>query len=293
MVTTCLPEELPMKPAESTRRDFLKKSAGLTALGAAVPYFWTSATARGGDAETEQVTMAAIGLGIRGADIGNQAADRARMVACADLRRCGAEEFAGLFGGRCEVYSDYRKVLDRKDVQAITCATPPHWHTKIAVDAMRAGKDVYCEKPLTLTMAETKLVCDVVRETGRVFQVGTQQRSEYNNVFLEAIAIAQSGRLGQKLAPWRPWDQGRAAGRFRPAGPARPQLGFLARSGPRGAFCQEAIRPRGALWVRVFRRRDPRTGASTTSTSPSGPWAARRPECSKWKAKAIFPSDAS
>ena len=70
------------------------------------------------------------------------------------------------------------KLLDRKDIELVTISTPDHWHTKIAIDALRAGKDVYCQKPLTLTIDEGKLLCRVVKETGRVLQVGTQQRSE-------------------------------------------------------------------------------------------------------------------
>ena len=75
-------------------------------------------------------------------------------------------------------YEDYRKLLDRKDIDVVTIVTPDHWHSKIAIDAMRAGKDVYCEKPLTLTIHEGKQIIKVLNETKRVFQVGTQQRSE-------------------------------------------------------------------------------------------------------------------
>ena len=75
-------------------------------------------------------------------------------------------------------------------------ATPDHWHTKIAAEAMRAGKDVYCEKPLTLTIAEGKLLEDVVNETGRVLQVGTMQRTESEQRFLKAIALIRDGRIG-------------------------------------------------------------------------------------------------
>jgi predicted dehydrogenase len=75
-------------------------------------------------------------------------------------------------------------------------ATPDHWHTKIAVEAMLAGKDVYCEKPLTLTIDEGKLIEKIVKQTGRVFQVGTMQRTESDLRFLQAIALVRDGRIG-------------------------------------------------------------------------------------------------
>jgi predicted dehydrogenase len=99
-------------------------------------------------------------------------------------------------GKKPDAYSDYRKVLDRNDVDAVMIATPDHWHTKIAVEAMVAGKDVYCEKPLTLTIDEGKLIEKVVKATGRVFQVGTMQRTESGQRFLQAIALVRDGRIG-------------------------------------------------------------------------------------------------
>ena len=104
---------------------------------------------------------------------------------------------------------------------------------------MQAGCDVYCEKPLTLTIDEGKRIREVVKETGRVFQVGTQQRSENESRFLKAIAIVQSGRLGKKVNAhaaiggrprWRPVRDDEAAG--------RPQLGHVAGRRQRGRLSQ-------------------------------------------------------
>lgn len=100
-------------------------------------------------------------------------------------------------GKKPDAYSDYRQVLDRKDIQAVMIATPDHWHTKIAIEAMLAGKDVYCEKPLTLTIDEGKQIEATVKKTGRTFQVGTMQRTEIDHRFLKAIALIKHGRIGK------------------------------------------------------------------------------------------------
>ncbi|HEX8521323.1 MAG TPA: Gfo/Idh/MocA family oxidoreductase [Tepidisphaeraceae bacterium] len=98
-------------------------------------------------------------------------------------------------GGKAWTTNRYQDLLARPDVQLVFICTPDHWHTKIAIDALRAGKDIYCEKPVTLTIDEGRILCRVARETGRVFQVGTQQRSDER--FLQAVALAQAGRLGK------------------------------------------------------------------------------------------------
>jgi predicted dehydrogenase len=97
----------------------------------------------------------------------------------------------------CDTYNDFREVVGRKDIDAVCIATPEHWHAIPAIEAMKAGKDVYCEKPLTLTLAEGKRCIDAARKYKRVFQTGSQQRSNVFGDFREAAEIIRSGRLGQ------------------------------------------------------------------------------------------------
>lgn len=185
-----------MTISRQTRRDFLKHTGGAAAAAVTVPYFLSSSQARADDAASDRLGVGAIGVGGRGSGIGGDAGRRGNMVAVADVDRTHAERFASRFQGKPKIYKDYRELLDHKDIDIITIGTPDHWHTKIAIDAVKAGKDVYSEKPLTLTIEEGQLLCKAVKETNRVFQVGTQQRSDTRN-FLTAIALAHSGRLGK------------------------------------------------------------------------------------------------
>ncbi|HQH72853.1 MAG TPA: Gfo/Idh/MocA family oxidoreductase, partial [bacterium] len=95
----------------------------------------------------------------------------------------------------CKTYNDFRDLLDRDDIHAVLIATPDHWHTRIAISACEAGKDIYCQKPLTLTINEGKALVKAVRKYGRIFQVGSQQRSESN--FRFACELVRSGRIGK------------------------------------------------------------------------------------------------
>lgn len=101
----------------------------------------------------------------------------------------------GWLGKVPEATGDYRKIIDNPKIDVVHISTPDHWHAKIAIEAMLAGKDVYCEKPMTLTIEEGRLICDVCRKTKAVFQVGTQQRSARQ--FIKAIAMIRNGRLGK------------------------------------------------------------------------------------------------
>jgi predicted dehydrogenase len=98
-------------------------------------------------------------------------------------------------GQGCKAYNDYRELLARPDIDAVVIATPDHWHTMTAIHACEAGKDVYCEKPLTLTIREARRVVEAARRNGTVFQVGSQQRSSDN--FRFACELVRSGRIGR------------------------------------------------------------------------------------------------
>ena len=184
---------------ETTRRGFLKTSAGAAAAGVTSPFWFNTISTA---APNEKLTTAAIGLGGQGVGKSYAAAKYAGpIMACCDVDSIRAGIFAAGITrrklGRPKIYEDYRNLLERKDIDAVVIGTPDHWHTAMAVDALQTGKDVYCEKPLTLTIDEGKMLCRAVKETGRIFQVGTQQRTTYDQRFLKAIVMAQSGRLGK------------------------------------------------------------------------------------------------
>lgn len=92
-------------------------------------------------------------------------------------------------------YRQYREILERKDIDAVVIATPDHWHAQMAVDAAKAGKDIYCEKPLSLTIAEGRAMVDATRKYKRVFQTGSMQRSMFN--FRQAAELVSNGYIGQ------------------------------------------------------------------------------------------------
>jgi predicted dehydrogenase len=97
--------------------------------------------------------------------------------------------------GPVELFGDYRKLLERKDIDAVVISTPDHWHARMTIDTANAGKDVYCEKPLTHTIIEGRKMVDAVRKNGRIAQTGSQQRSDAR--FRQACEMARNGRLGK------------------------------------------------------------------------------------------------
>ena len=182
-----------MKSIDQNRRSFLKYSASGAILSTlSFPYI-----GKAQQSANERLRFGAIGVGGRGAGIANSARRLSDIVAVCDLDTQRIDRVnKSLAQGKAKGYEDYRKILDRKDIDFVTIGTTDHWHSRIAIHAMQAGKDVYCEKPLTLTIEEGKQICKVTKETGRVFQVGTQQRS-MEEKFLTAIGIIREGRIGK------------------------------------------------------------------------------------------------
>ncbi len=242
-----------MSQSNFSRRRFLGTTLSATTAAVAAPTFLSSLKAQ--DSANDRLTVAAIGVGGRGSDIASQAARLGQMVAICDVHRGNAENFARRMKERhnvdCKVYTDYRELLaNEKDVDAVTIGTPDHWHVKIAIEAMAAGKHVYCEKPLTLTLAEGQLVKAAVDKYKKIFQVGTQQRSEFELRFLKAVAIAQSGRLGKNLeavssvgkAASRSPDPNKPFGPFPTAAvPAELNWDLWQGPAPEVEFCPERI----------------------------------------------------
>lgn len=149
-------------------------------------------------APSDKIALGAIGVGGQGYRLMTEApqkrSDVALVAACDVDAVCLAEAIGKSRLPDVAAYRDFRDLLARDDIDAVTIATPDHWHALIAVAAMRAGKDVYCEKPLTLTIDEGKVLRDVAAATGRILQVGSHQRSDAR--FRLACELARNGRIG-------------------------------------------------------------------------------------------------
>jgi myo-inositol 2-dehydrogenase/D-chiro-inositol 1-dehydrogenase len=182
-----------MQMSNSTRREFLAQ----TAIGSGiVAGFSPNLFAQGKPkSKVERLGVGCIGLRYQGSVIGHKAAMYGDIVAVCDVDKNVLDTAKAAFGSTARHFGDYRDLLKRPDVDIITIGAPDHWHTKMVMDACRAGKDVYCEKPLTLTIDEGKQLRDVVQETGRVVQVGSWQRSDSR--FRLAIELVRSGRIGK------------------------------------------------------------------------------------------------
>ena len=200
------------------RRQFLKRATGIVAGAFTFPYIVPSVLGRAGTvAPSNRIVMGAIGLGGQGmGDMqGVLHQDDVQVVAVCDVNK-GSDGYVGGMGGReparkivegyyakrsssgrfkgCAAYNDFRELIARDDIDAVTIAVPDHWHGLIAVMAVRAGKDIYGEKPLAYNIAEGRAIVDAVKRFGVVWQTGSHQRSERN--FRFACELVRNGRIG-------------------------------------------------------------------------------------------------
>jgi len=182
-----------------SRRTFLKTSAAVAAATGGLAYFPTAEKASAQPAASERFQIGCIGVGSMGSGDARGHAGFGDIVAVCDVdsgRADKAKNDGRIGKGKADAYTDYRKVLDRKDIDVVSVVTPDHWHVKIAIEALEAGKHVFCQKPLTLTLEENKLIRNACKKhKDLVFLVGTQQRSTRDK-FLRAVNMVQKGLLG-------------------------------------------------------------------------------------------------
>ena len=183
----------------SSRRDFLRHSA-LSTVALSLPTWFIGQSAA---SPSETVRLGLIGCGGQGRGDAKNASRYGKIVAVCDVDASHLTTAQKDFPG-AEGYSDFRKLLERNDIDAVICGTVDHWHTLIAMAAMKAGKDIYCEKPLTLTIGEGRRLVEVQRQTNRILQTGTQQRSDAH--FRLACDLVRNGRIGKisRVEVWLP-----------------------------------------------------------------------------------------
>ncbi|MBM3823533.1 MAG: Gfo/Idh/MocA family oxidoreductase [Verrucomicrobia bacterium] len=209
----------PTQTPRTNRRAFLRRSAAAAAVLGFPAIIPASALGQAGRPSANQrIQIGVIGTGNQGFnDIRSMIRDeRVQIVAVCDVNRESGGYWNGAVGGRepgrrlveehyakaspsgsyrgCDTYVDFRELLARRDIDAVQIVTPDHWHAVQAIAACKAGKDVYCQKPLALTIAEGRAMAKAVKKYQRVFQTGSQQRSERN--FRHACELVRNGRLG-------------------------------------------------------------------------------------------------
>jgi len=189
-----------MAQSPKNRRNFLKTTAAVSAAGASIPYFAWSEKAFANEAKNDRPRIGCIGVGSMGSGDAKGHAGFGDILAVCDVDKKHLEDAKnndGIGKGKADAYEDYRKVLDRKDIDVVSIVTPDHWHVKIAIEALAAGKHVFCQKPLTLTLEENQLIRNACKKhPDLVFVVGTQQR-DAKDLFLRAVNMVQKGLLGK------------------------------------------------------------------------------------------------
>jgi predicted dehydrogenase len=196
------------KPSAISRRDFVQKSA--LAVGVLAAPMFIPSRLFGATAPSNRIRVGHIGCGRIGQSHdfpGISGSDLAEVLAVCDLdtRRgeSGKKKVAALYANKdwarpdVAVYQDYHELLERKDIDAVSISLPDHQHAQVALTALMAGKDIYIQKPFTMTHAEGQMLRAAVAKTGRILQVGSQQRSwGPNEQFRKGVELVRSGRIG-------------------------------------------------------------------------------------------------
>jgi predicted dehydrogenase len=183
------------------RRDFIRNTglatAGTVALRSGNKVLWASQPGPAMDSPSDRIRVGVIGIGMRAmGDTGSfVVASGTELVAVADVYDGRLKRAKELFGEKLETTKDYRRILDRKDVDVVLIATPDHWHKRLIVEAMEAGKDVYCEKPMTYTVEEGFEIIDAEKRYNKILYIGSQWVS--SPLVEMAKKWIDEGRLGQ------------------------------------------------------------------------------------------------
>ncbi len=177
-----------------SRRKFFHHAAATVAL----PYFIPSGilAAKGRLGPNDKIGVAGIGIGRQGGALMGSFSKQpdVRVIGIADVNLPRAQANTKKFGGQF-AFQDYHRILERADVDAIVTATPDHWRALVCIHAAQANKDIYAEKPMTLTIVEGRRMAQAVRKYGRVFQTGSQQRSQPENRY--GCELVRNGRIGK------------------------------------------------------------------------------------------------
>jgi len=193
-----------IKGKEMNRRRFLKNATGITAGAIAFPYLVSSSALgnAGSVAASNRIVMGCIGVGGMGTgDMrGFLNKKEVQVVAVCDVDKSQRDKAKKNVDEKyknddCKTYLDFREVIAREDIDALSLAMPDHWHSIPAVMGARAGKDIHAQKPLARTIAEGRAICDAVRRYGIIWQTGSQQRSERD--FHRACELVRNGRIGK------------------------------------------------------------------------------------------------
>jgi predicted dehydrogenase len=220
---------------------------------AAAPYVITSTALGNGQVPpaSDRVTLGHIGVGGRGSGLlrGFLRCKGGQSVAVADAYRSRRQAIAKMINGKA--YADFRDLLAREDIDAVVIATPDHWHVPIAMAAARAGKDCYVEKPLGLSIEQDLACRKLLREKGRIFQYGTQQRSMAHCRL--GCELVRSGRIGKVHTIEVDAPDGGAGGSTEPVA-VPPDLDYDTWIGPAPTkpYTVDRCKPPGTYWIRDY-----------------------------------------